>query len=173
MNNDIHKLIQQIIEEHKVTFEKMRNMETVANDVEAISGLEKSKESFMPGRTDQRKGLEALQELLEKVIKGLEKHFKREETALLAAFEKYGDRELATSLHSLLLEHEDLKARFDLSKRHIAELTSGDLSQPVWEAKAHDMRAHLSHTRKLLEAHAAIEQELLKKMEAMIRDKEK
>lgn len=170
--NDIHKLIEQIIEEHKVAFARMKNMEVVANDAQAITGLEESKESFMPGRHDQRKGLEVLQGLLETVTIGLEKHFKREETALLAAFEKYGEREMATSLHSLLLEHEDLKGRLTLTKKHIAELLGGDLSQHVWESKAHDMRAHLSHTRKLLEAHAAIEQELLGKLEAIIKAKE-
>ncbi|MDD5126809.1 MAG: hypothetical protein PHR43_01735 [Dehalococcoidales bacterium] len=169
---DIHKLIVQIIEEHKAVFAKMKNMEAVANDYQAITGLEASKESFMPGRPDQRQGLEALQTMLETVNTGLGEHFKREETALLAAFEKYGDRELATSLHSLLLEHEDLKGRLALSKNQVGELLGSDLSQHIWESKAHDMRAHLSHTRKLLEIHAAIEQELLKKLEAIIKAKE-
>lgn len=171
--NEVYKLIETIIEEHKTTFAKVKSMEQVANDVEAITGLDKSKEAFMPGRPDQRKGLEKLQELLETVTKGLEKHFKREETALLAAFEKYGDRELASSLHSLLLEHEDLRSRLTQSKRHIAELTSGDLSRHLWEASAHDMRAHLSHTRKLLEAHAGIEQELLQKLQVILKQKAK
>ncbi len=38
-------------------------------------------------------------------------------------------------------------------------------------SSAHDMRAHLSHTRKLLEAHAGIEQELFEKMKKIVEGK--
>ena len=99
--------------------------------------------------------------MLETIDKGLQAHFNREETGLLAAFEKHGGRKLVTALNSLLLEHKDLRSRLAHAKDHIAELMSGGLARQRWEASANDMRAHLSHTRKLLEAHAAIENELL------------
>jgi len=154
-------LIEQIIAEHKSLRRRVQILEQAANDVEAIAGLDKTRDAFVPGRFDQHRGLKDLQEMLINIDRGLAEHFNREETALLAAFEKYGDRELAEQLRSLLLEHEDLRNRFTRSQEHANELASHTLSRHLWEASANDMRAHLSHTRKLLEAHAEIEQELL------------
>jgi len=155
-------LIDEIIGEHKSIIQRVQALEQTANDVEAIAGLEKAKEAFMPGRLDQKQSLQKLQELLETINSGLQAHFNREETGLLTAFERHGDRRLASALHSLLLEHDDLRNRLAHSMNHVAELTGGGLSGHVWGASAHDMRAHISHTRKLLEAHAEIEQELLR-----------
>jgi iron-sulfur cluster repair protein YtfE (RIC family) len=162
-------LIEEIIAEHKTLRQKVQTLEQVANDSEAIVDLEKAKEAFMPGRLEQKRGLQRLQELLEVIERGLEEHFNREETSLLAIFEKHADKKLASALHSLLLEHGDLKNRFAHAKKHVAELASGGLSRQLWEASAHDMRAHISHTRKLLEAHAEIEQELFHKLRTELR----
>ena len=115
----------------------------------------------MPGRLDQKVGLDKLEDLVNLVDEGLQAHFDREETAVLAAFEEQGDNELASAFHSLLLEHKDLRNRLTHTKNHVTQLTSGELSRSQWEATAHDMRAHISHTRKLLEAHAGVEQKLL------------
>jgi len=79
--------------------------------------------------------------------------------------------ELASALQSLLLEHKDIRNRLGHSKRHVAELASGNMARHLWEASAHDMRAHMSHTRKLIEAHAAIEQELLHKLRRQLQEK--
>ncbi len=158
---EIVALIDKIINEHKVIMEKVKSLEQVANDAIILVELKEAKEAFMPGRFDQKQSLQKLQESLETIDKGLRAHFNREETGLLAAFEKHGDRKLVTTLNSLLLEHEDLRNRLANSKEHVASLVSGGLGRHQWEARAHDMRAHLSHTRKLLEAHAVIENELL------------
>lgn len=154
-------LIDQILEEHKLIIKRVQNLEQAANDAEVLLGLERAKEQFMPGRFDQRQGLQNLQESLAIIDKELQAHFNREETALLTAFEKHGDKELASALYSLFLEHEDLRNRFAHSREHIAELIGGGLSRQLWEASAHDMRAYISHTRKLLGAHAENEQKLL------------
>ena len=154
-------LIDKIIAEHRVVFKGFQNLEEILNDFDAISGMEKAKEAFMPGRLDQKESLKKLQESLETIDQGLQAHFNREETALLAAFEKHGDRKLVSALNALILQHEDLRNRFAHSKKHVAELLGGGLARHKWEASAHDMRAHISHTRKLLEAHAAGEQPLL------------
>ena len=159
-------LIDKIIEEHKTIIQRVQTLEQIAGDAEAIVDLEKAKEAFMPGRFEQEPGLKKLQESLETVAQGLQAHFNREEVGLLGAFEKYGNKELASALRSLLLAHEDLRNRLAHSKKQVAELVSGRLSRQVWEASAHDMRAHISHTRKLLEAHAEIEQELFHKLRA-------
>jgi len=157
-------LIEKIIEEHKSIMQGVQSLEQAASDAEAMVGLDKGKETFMPGRFGQEQGLQKLQKALEAIDRGLRAHFNREETALLTVFEKHGNKELASALRSLLLEHEDLRNRLAHSKKHVAELVSGGLSRHLWEASAHDMRAHISHTRKLLEAHAEIEQELFHKL---------
>ncbi len=157
-------LIEKIVEEHKSIMQGVQTLEQAASDAEAIVGLEKAKETFMPGRLEQEQGLKKLQASLEAIDQGLRAHFDREETGLMGVFEKHGNKELASALRSLLLEHEDLRNRLAHSKKHVAELVSGGLSRHLWEASAHDMRAHISHTRKLLEAHAEIEQELFHKL---------
>jgi len=166
-------LIEKIIEEHKVIMQKAQTLERVANDAGAMIGFEKARDAFMPGRFEQKQGLQELQESLETIDKGLREHFKREETGLLTAFERHGNKELASALHSLLLEHENLKNRLAHSRKHVAELVGGGLSRHLWEASAHDMRAYISHTRKLLEAHALIEEELLHKLRDQLREESK
>lgn len=154
-------LIEQVIEEHKTILQRLQTLEQVANDAEALRGFDKAQKNFLPGRFDQKKELYNLKEIVDLVDQGLQAHFDREETALLAAFEEQGDREITSAFHSLLLEHKDLRNRLAHTKRHVTELTSGDLSSHRWQATAHDMRAHITHTCKLLEAHAGLEQELL------------
>ena len=166
-------LIDNIVEEHRIITGKVQNLEQVASDAETIRELEKAKEVFMPGRFDQESSLQKLQELLETISSGLEAHFNREETGLLIAFEKYGDKELASALHSLLSEHEDLRGRFAHLRKIMAELAGGELSRQVWEASAHDMRAYVSHTRKLIEVHAQTEQKLLQKLRSQLMRREK
>jgi hypothetical protein len=154
-------LIEQVIGEHKTLLQKLQSLEQVANDAEAIRGFEQAQERFMPGRFDQGEELKRLEETVKLIDEGLQAHFDREETAVLAAFEEQGDREASTAFRSLLLEHQDLRNRLAHTKNHISQLTGGQLTRHHWEATAHDMRAHISHTRKLLEAHAEVEQELL------------
>ncbi len=78
---------------------------------------------------------------------------------------------MASALQSLLLEHRDIRNRLDHSKRHVSELVSGNMTRHLWEASAHDMRAHMSHTRKLIDAHISIEQELLHKLKRRLQEK--
>jgi hypothetical protein len=166
-------LIEKIIEEHKIIMQRAQTLERVANDAEAMIGFEKARDAFMPGRFEQKLGLQKMKALRDTIEKGLEAHFSYEERELLTVFEKHGDKELVTALHSLLLEHEDLRDRLARSKKHVAELVGGGLSRHLWEASAHDMRAHISHTRKLLEAHALIEEELLHKLRDQLREESK
>ncbi len=166
-------LINQILEEHKLIIKRVQNLEQAANDAEALLDLERAKEQFVPGRFDQRQTLQKLQEWLETIDEGLQAHFNREETALLTAIEEQGDKELVSGWRSLLLEHEDLRNRFAHSREHVVALISGGLSRQLWEAGAHDMRAHISHTRKLLEAHAEIERKLLQTLRSKLVKREK
>lgn len=154
-------LIDKIISEHKVILKEAQTSEQLANDATALAELAGAKEVFMPGRFDQGQSLQKCQESLEKIGKMLQGHFGREETGLLATFEKHGDRKLVTALTTLLTEHKSLTKRLGDSKDQVAQLMSGGMARHRWEASAHDMRAHLSHTWKLLEAHASLENDLL------------
>ncbi len=162
-------LIERIIEEHRMYLTELQNIGQVANDVVVLKGLELGKEVFMPGRLDQKHGLQKLKELLTAIAQGLRGHFNREEVALPGVVAQYGDEEMTSALRSILLEHEDLRNRIAGGEKHVAELTGGGLTRHVWEATAHDMRAHITHTRKLLEAHASIEQELLYKLQRALK----
>jgi len=166
-------LIEQIIEEHKAIMEGVQTLEQVANDTGAITGLERAKGTFMPGRFDEKESLQKLQEQMETIAEELRAHFDSEETRLLSAFEKYGDKRLVSALHSLFVEHEDIRHRFAHSISHVAELINGNLSRHMWEASAHDMRAHITHTRRLLGTHAGFEHELLMTLQKELRQEQK
>lgn len=157
---DVVALINKLIEEHKYIRDEAQSLERMANDASMLTDLEDAKETFMPGRFDQKQSLQKMQELIATMSERLDGHFNREESSLLTAVDNHGERKLVTALNSLLLEHEDLRNRMAHAEAHIAELLSGGLARHQWEASAHDMRAHLSHTRKLLEAHATAENEL-------------
>ena len=166
-------LINNIIKEHRIITRKVRTLEQAANDAETLRELKKAREVFIPGRFSQASNLQKLQELITTISLGFEAHFNLEETGLLIAFEKHGDKELASTLRSLLSEHEDLRGRFVHLKKNVAELVGGELSHYVWEANAYDMRAYVSHTRKLIEEHALTEQRLLQKLRSQLMRREK
>jgi len=158
-------LLDQLIEEHKQILQEAQTAEQVASDAVAIIELEKAKEDFVPRRFgDQKLGLKNLQESLKTIEKRLQAHFDREEKGLLTIFEQHGGGMLAAGLHVLLLEHQELKERVAESRKEVAELAAGGLSREVGEGRAWATRVYISHTRKLLEAHAQSEQELFHKL---------
>ena len=155
-------LMDAIIKEHKQIREDVETTEHIADDLGAILELDRAVGDFEPATLDhKRRSLQGLQQSLEKVDKELRAHFEREEGALLTAFEDYGGRTFASALRALLVEHQELKNRIAKSKQDAAELAVGELSREVWQGKAYGMRVYISHTRKLLEAHAQSELKLL------------
>ena len=155
-------LMDAIIQEHKQIREDIETTEYIADDLGAILELDRATGDFEPATLDhKRRSLQGLQQSLEKVDKELQAHFEREEGALLTAFEDCGGRTFASALRALLVEHQELKNRIAKSKQDAAELAVGGLSREVWQGKAYGMRVYISHTRKLLEAHAQSELKLL------------
>ncbi len=157
---DTIALIDQLIEEHKVMTRRGSELKNIANDIEVKAGLEKARDAFMPGRFDQKKGLEAFENLLVTYGEFLDAHFNREETALLKAFEKNGNSRLVSALRTLLDEHTDLRNRIQELKKHTVELLSGELASHYWSARAHDMRVYMSYTTTVLGVHARNEYRL-------------
>lgn len=168
MEDDL-AIIERVIDEHKTIRQRFHNLEQVANDAEAMMGFEEAKEAFMPGRLGQKQGLRELDDTMKAIEDGLQRHFHFEETSLPTVVDRYSDEELKSSLRSIFLEHIDLRNRLAHSKKHVSELVSGGMARHRWEASAHDMRAYISHTRKLLGAHVGIEQELLRELRSRLK----
>jgi len=165
--NETLSLIDQILKEHEEIMLGVQTSEGIANDLTATLELDRPVESFVPGRPgDQKRSLNDLQQSLERVDKVLQGHFDREEKALLAAFEKRPHRMLASAFSVLLDEHQELRDRIARSRENAAELATGGLSGGLWEGKAYGLRAYIRHTRKLIEAHAGSEWELLRRLRA-------
>jgi len=91
---------------------------------------------------------------------GIQSHFGREENRLLHIFEQHGSEMLAAGLRVLLLEHSEILGRISKSKKDVSELTAEKTSREIQQARAWGVRVYISHTRKLLLAHAQSEQEL-------------
>ena len=167
--NEVLNLIDQLIEEHKLISQKAKTVEERANDLYAISELQKTREGFMPKRTgDQKQDLKNLQESLETIENSIRAHFDREEKGLLTAVERYGGTTIASALHTLLLEHQELKDRISRAKEEAAELGSGELSIEVGEGKAWGIRVYIDHTLTLLKEHARSEQELFQSLKTRL-----
>jgi hypothetical protein len=155
-------IIEKIIEAHrKLIVNDYAALEKMANDASVMRGLESGIEAFMPGRHLTKDGPGELELLLASVARGLQAHFNFEETSLPGVITQYGDEDMMATLRIILQEHGDLRGRIALSEKHVSDLAGGKLSRQVWDATAHDMRAHIAHTRRLLLTHASTEQKLL------------
>lgn len=170
--NEALALIDKIIEEHKQILARFQSLEQVANDAQVLSALDRAKEDFLPGRLDDQKGgLLKWQESLETIDQGIKAHFDREETGLLAAFERHGGRMLVSALRVLLSEHEELRNRLVRLKKDVAELAAGGLSREMWEGKAWGVRVYIDHTWKLFQSHARSEQKLFRTLRSQLKGK--
>jgi len=165
-------LIDRIIEEHRVILDNARNLEGVANDAGALKSIQSGKEAFMPGRGNSPEGLRKLESQRGKLEIGLLAHFDREETLLLQGFRDYGDEKIFKSLETILNEHTVIRERLMELKGLVAELIAEPQSRHVWEAKAYDMRAHISNLYNLVKIHAAAEQQILHSVRKQISSKQ-
>jgi len=162
--------IEQTLKEHQVISKNVQNLERITNDATAMLELDKAQDAFLPGRLeDQKKLLRDWDDSLAKISQGLLAHFEREEKGLLDAFEKYGKGMYSSALRALLEEHEGLRNRLVKIKKDGDELFNRNMSSDMWQGKAWGIRVYMLHTRKLLEAHALSEQELLELLRKEIR----
>jgi hemerythrin-like domain-containing protein len=175
--NDTLELIDQLIAEHRVIAEKTGSLEKAVNDASLLSDLKIARDTFVPGDAAEREGLKRLEEMLAAIAAWLEKHFDREETVLRPAVAEYGNASLNASLDSLLFEHTELRDRLLHARKRVDELLGGSLEGVRRDAAARDLRVYISHSRKLLETHAARENRLLaefrRHLKKAIRIKEK
>jgi len=153
-------LIDQLIKEHKVMNERVETIDKVANDASLLGDLEAARDTFVPGRFDQRQSLEKLEEMVVNIAEWVNAHFNREETSLRTIVERREEAKVVAALDSLLAQHNDLRARLGHAGKHVAELMGSAMARHQWEASANDMRAHIHHTRTMLEDHASTENKL-------------
>ena len=165
---EIAAIVERIIAEHKVILADLTSFEKVSNDATAYRAIESGKEAFMPGRLASREGLKRLDDARARVDTGLHNHFHWEETTLLDAFTRYRADSLIPTLKTLMSEHDGIRDRLGELKGLVEELSTEKLSRHLWEAKAYDMRAHMTNLQKTVQTHAASEQvlfnELLKQL---------
>ena len=67
---EVLALIGKLLEEHKLIKQRAQTLEQIANDISALVGLDEAKEDFMPGKFDQRQGLQKMQSPWKESIKG-------------------------------------------------------------------------------------------------------
>jgi iron-sulfur cluster repair protein YtfE (RIC family) len=152
------QLLDQLIDEHKVIKEKGRSLVKAVNDFSLLSNIKQAKNVIIEGKYGNKVDIKLLDGILEEIDIRLGKHFAREETILLPIVKKFHDDKLVNSFNARLFEHTDLKDRLLHAHKRTDELKDGaDLSAAVWDARVSDLRVHISHTFKLLETHAAME----------------
>ena len=123
----------------------------------------------MPGRISPRESLQKVDEIQIKLNVGLEDHFNREETALLKAFQEYGQPELFEALKSLLNDHKMIRSDLNELKRQVGELMTGKLSRNLWESSGYELRARINRLHKTIATHASDEQLLLHEVQLDIK----
>ena len=164
--NEVLDMINSIIEEHRKIVQSIHGTEQIVNDFGAIVEVKKTTDAYEPASTDpEKRSLERFRESLKMVSEGLNAHFNREETSLLKAFEEHGGAVLASALHALLKEHEEIRNRLVKLERDAAELAGEKSSVQLWHGKAYGIRSYFVHTRALIEAHAKSEQELFQALQ--------
>ena len=159
--DDTLQLIDQLIEEHRVVGEKTRSLEKAANDASLLSDLKQAGDTFVRGDIAGPDDLKKLEVIFNETDAWLNRHFNREETVLRPAVNKYGDGKLVASLNSLLFEHAELRDRMLHSRKRVDELRGGSLDWARRDASVRDLKDHISHSRRLLETHAARENHFL------------
>lgn len=174
MSDEIVALIDRLIEEHRVIGQNMESLENITkNDAGAILSFEKAKELYMPGRTNSRKDLEKLDELLKVIDEGLEAHFRREETGLKHAFDTLGTQEMSDGYETLMKEHNQIRERLVEHANIRNSLFEGlqasgegpaSMTRQQWEGKANDMRAYIIFSRKMIQDHTYRESQLFRSL---------
>jgi hemerythrin-like domain-containing protein len=159
--DETRRLIDELIAEHKLVSEKTQSLEKAVNDIRLLSGLKEVRDSFIQGDIPQDTDLKNLAQAINIIASWLDRHFEREENVLRPAVIKYGNNKFVSSLNSLLFEHSDLRDRILHARAHIDELMAGGLDLVRHDAAVRDLRVHISHSRKLLETHAAQENHFL------------
>jgi hemerythrin-like domain-containing protein len=159
--DETRRLIDQLIAEHKTVDEKTGSLEKAVNDVRLLSSLKEVGNTFVQGGIPEDTDLKNLAQMLNVITSWLDRHFDREENILRPAVIKYGNYKFVHSLDSILFEHSDLRDRMAQARLHIDELMAGGLDPVRHDAAVRDLRVHISHSRRLLETHAAQENHFL------------
>jgi iron-sulfur cluster repair protein YtfE (RIC family) len=159
--DETRRLIDQLIAEHKTVSEKTGSLEKAVNDVKLLSSLKEVGSTFVRGDIPGETDLKDLAQTINTITSWLYAHFDREENVLRPAVIKYGNNKFVQSLDSIMFEHSDLRDRMAQARLHIDELLAGGLDPVRHDAAVRDLRVHISHSRKLLETHAAQENHFL------------
>jgi hemerythrin-like domain-containing protein len=165
------ELLDKLIYEHSSGNVRTAELQQLADEALLLNDFVEAQDAFVPGRLDKGKGLDNLQEMMQSIMLFLGNHFDREENVLLEVIEGVADSELLRSFNDLISEHEYLRTRVKRVNELIMDLKKGGLTKQHWDSSAHDLRAYLRHTRKLLELHSASETALFLKIREHLMEK--
>ena len=165
-------LLDRLDAEHSELTRDTQNLENIANDLDAITGLKKASGDFVPWQAVRCKQiLQELRQLLEMIDRKLSAHFKREEKELLELCQTHTDDvAFGSVLLNFIIEHEEITSRIAKSKLDIATLANEKISPYIWESRAYPVRFYINHTCRRLQAHAESEQELLNALRRKLED---
>ncbi len=162
MNNAL-AVIDRIIAEHRQILQKTAGLGRMASDLGAAGTLA-AVESSLSGKTGDRRNLLRLQKLLTTTTRELERHFTFEETGLMAAMEKFGDRRVVSGFSTLFFQHEGLRNEFTRSGIELAELIDGEYSGEESERRAGEILSGMNRAIVSLKLHALSEEKLLNEL---------
>jgi chromosome segregation ATPase len=154
-------VIDRLIREHQAIRQNTAGLAQSISDDGAVKILAEIEPPGAKGSGDTA-NLARLLELLKSTAQGLDAHFNFEETGLMAAAERFGDRRLTTAFSTLFLQHEKLRNEFAGCERAIADLMNSRFTGRERGEKTKETQKQLNAAIEQLKNHAASEDILLR-----------
>jgi hemerythrin len=157
---DYISMIDEILDAHQVKLAKLVNLETALNDSQIADGLEETLVT-LEIKDRQQENLPYIKSLFDDLLQWLTNHFAYEEKLLDVVTRHCEDTQIVIDYNTLLRDHKDLLQRLRYEKEMLEDLFKNRKSSYIWLANASDLKAHVSATKMVVEAHAASEEQLL------------
>ncbi len=165
------RLVDQILSEHEDISAEFKSLKDVSGDIEAAASLAPNqvKGDFVPrALEDHGAGFQRWKQQLDSLSRGLQAHFKREETALADVFKQEGTPEIVKALDELLKEHAGLLKHIEKLRSDADAIASGGARIEVWQGKGWGMKYNIEALRDEILNHAEREKELFNRIKSQI-----
>jgi hypothetical protein len=156
------EIIDKILSDHDTIRGNARGIQHTASDKRIIAEL--TGDGGIAADGPFANGTTAFSDSLEKLAARLNQHFNFEESGLLFAIQQQGDKNISGAFSALFMEHEGLRNQFARIKEDLTGLENGGLSEEMKAAQIKDLQQRILDAVRLLEAHAASEDKLLREL---------
>lgn len=160
-------IIRKVIEEHHKIRSDVKALGQVANDLEAMSSLQKAYSGWVlsPNEALMEKQKQ-LQQAMGILYDGLHRHFGFEEQNLPPILGE-------VLMHALLIDHRQIRKELDETKSVLADLKlEGSKQEDLLSQKSH-MRQMMDNVHQSIEEHASREEILLRMAEKALAEEQK